>query len=73
MTNVTSYTGGTNALGEPHGKGFEEYENGDSYEGEFKDGKAHGQGVGKFANGSRYEGQFKDGEPHGQGDDEEPN
>ncbi|MBT6979626.1 MAG: hypothetical protein HN951_07315 [Flavobacteriales bacterium] len=53
-----TYTGETNERGEPHGKGFAEYGNGDSYDGEFKDGKMHGQGVAEFDDGSRYEGHF---------------
>ena len=67
QSGFVTYTGETNERGEPHGKGFAEYGNGDSYDGEFKDGKMHGQGVGEFADGSRYEGQFKDDGAHGQG------
>ena len=43
------------------------FENGDFYEGEFKDGKFHGTGTLKFKNGDYYEGEFKDGKRHGTG------
>jgi hypothetical protein len=43
------------------------YDNGDRYEGEWKDGKRHGQGTLYYKSGSRYEGEWKDGKRHGQG------
>jgi formylglycine-generating enzyme required for sulfatase activity len=43
------------------------WENGDRYEGEWKDGQREGQGVMVFANGDRYEGEWKGDEMEGQG------
>ena len=41
--------------------------NGDTYEGEWKNDVVHGQGTYTFANGEKYVGNFKDGKRHGQG------
>lgn len=43
------------------------YENGNIYEGEFKDSKPHGQGKMTYSSGAIYEGEFKNGKPNGQG------
>lgn len=45
----------------------EQYPNGDSYIGQFKNGQLHGQGVFYWADGDRYEGEYRDGKKHGQG------
>ena len=37
------------------------YANGDSYAGEWKDGKKHGQGIYTWADGERYEGEWDSG------------
>ena len=51
---------------ELNGKGKIKYENGDVYEGEFKDGELDGQGKFISANGKLiYEGEFKDGKQNG--------
>lgn len=44
-----------------------EFENGDSYKGETKDGRMHGFGVYHFSNGDVYEGDYVADVPHGQG------
>ena len=43
------------------------YENGDKFEGQFKDGKFNGQGTYYGAYGDKYVGEFKDDNFHGQG------
>ena len=52
-------------LREEYGNGFGKYKyiDGDSYEGEWKDGKFHGQGTKTFLNGEKYVGEFKENEP----------
>ena len=47
--------------------GAHAYANGDTYAGEWKDGKKHGQGIYTWADGERYEGEFVDGIYHGEG------
>ena len=43
------------------------WDNGDKYVGEFKDGSFHGQGTHTSADGDKYVGEFKDDLFHGQG------
>ena len=52
-------------LREEYGNGFGKYKyiDGDSYEGEWKDGKFHGKGTKTFLNGEKYVGEFKGNEP----------
>ena len=40
------------------------YDNGDKYVGEVRNGKPHGQGIFSFRGGQKYFGEFKDGQPH---------
>jgi hypothetical protein len=40
---------------------------GDSYSGEYRDGKMNGRGVYTWANGDRYDGQWRDDRRHGSG------
>ena len=40
-------------------KGIFYFNNGNRYEGDFKDGKAEGKGIYYYNNGSRYEGDLK--------------
>ena len=51
----------------PDGNRRIEFENGDVYEGEFKNGLMHGEGVYRWADGAVYEGEFKDGYRFGKG------
>jgi hypothetical protein len=51
-----------------HGRGTRTWKNnGEKYEGEWKDGKKCGQGVLTYADGGRYEGEWKDDKASGQG------
>lgn len=47
--------------------GVSVYNNGDKYDGSYKDGKLHGKGVYIFANGNKDEGNFKNGKLNGKG------
>ena len=47
--------------------GYNEYSNGDVYEGEFVDGQRHGSGILISASGDVYEGEFVDDQQHGRG------
>lgn len=38
------------------GKGYERYQNGNTYKGEFKKGKADGKGIYSWRNGEVYDG-----------------
>jgi hypothetical protein len=42
-------------------------DDGNIYEGQWKNGKRHGQGKETYADGATYEGEYKDGMRHGQG------
>ena len=50
-----------------NGKGTMVAENGDTYKGEWQNGKMHGQGTLVWANGDTYEGEWKNDKTHGQG------
>lgn len=43
------------------------FEDGQSYQGEFKDGFSHGEGSSTLPDGIKYEGQWEKGAPHGFG------
>ena len=49
------------------GKGLYLFESGDTYEGDFKDGKRHGKGVYSWKDGKKYEGRFENGIIEGKG------
>lgn len=50
-----------------HGKGSDEFANGDKYTGMYKNGKPDGPGIYTWSNGSYYEGEFKNGLKEGKG------
>ena len=47
---------------------IKQFDNGDKYEGQMKNGKMHGKGVYSFSNGEKYEGEFKDDMFEGKGE-----
>jgi len=61
------YTGNINVLKQPDGKGVMTYNDGDKYDGEWKDGEWHGSGVETCADGDKYEGEYKNGYACGRG------
>lgn len=61
------YVGEADNLGRKHGIGRFIYDNGDDYEGEWKDDRKHGRGIYKLSNGDIYEGEFVDGFRCGKG------
>ena len=46
-------------------EGVQTFENGDVYQGAFKDGKKHGKGILRTRNDRSYEGEWKYDKPHG--------
>ena len=63
------YEGGRNELTQRHGNGKMTFVNGDTYEGEYVEGKRRGHGVYKWkATNSRYVGEFLDNLKHGEGE-----
>jgi len=50
-----------------NGKGVYVYENGDRYEGEFKDGRRSGEGVFQYANGDSFAGSYDNDVRNGRG------
>ena len=48
-------------------KGRSDAPDGDSYEGEFREGARNGRGVYRWADGSAHDGTWREGEPHGYG------
>lgn len=61
------YEGEYNENDERHGHGIYRYEDGDVYEGEWKNGNEHGHGKYTSVTGDMYEGEWKDGLKHGHG------
>jgi len=61
------YTGNINADGDRHGNGVMKWDNGDVYEGEFKNDLIDGQCTYIWANGDMYEGECKNDKLDGQG------
>ena len=56
--------------GKPHGKGKVKWDNGDTYDGEWKNGLKEGYGVYQWSNGDRYEGEWDADTMEGQGKQE---
>lgn len=54
-------------------QGVQTFENGDVYEGAFKDGRKHGKGILKTRNNRTYEGDWINDKPHGFGINTFPN
>ena len=54
-------------------EGVQTFENGDVYQGSFKDGKKHGKGILRTRNDRSYEGEWKYDKPHGFGINTFPN
>ena len=68
LKNFTNYDGIQNFPEKfTYSSGAFTYNNGDKYEGEWKEEKRHGQGSYTWANGEKYVGEFKDGKFNGQG------
>jgi hypothetical protein len=55
----------TRRTGESFGQST--FQNGDVYEGEYRNGVRHGRGVYRFASGAVYDGEYVNGKKHGQG------
>ena len=50
-----------------HGTGTDTFANGESYTGDFENGKAHGKGEYLWPTGAQYVGDFEKGLKHGKG------
>jgi hypothetical protein len=50
-----------------HGQGTDSFQNGDTYTGEYVDGKPHGKGEYIWSSGQNYVGDFSKGKKHGKG------
>jgi hypothetical protein len=62
-----NYIGDLDDEGKRQGKGKMIFDEGGSYEGEFKDNKFHGFGIYKWYDNEEYEGEWKDNERNGKG------
>ncbi len=62
------YEGTFNIYGEYDGYGIYKFNNGEKYEGEYKNGIKNGKGKYTFSNGDIYEGEYKNGLRDGEGD-----
>jgi hypothetical protein len=58
FVDICGYTGDRNSAGLPHGKGHGTYWDGNSYDGEWVNGKMQGNGAMMYTNGNRYEGEW---------------
>jgi len=44
-----------------HGNGYEVFKSGNTYKGEYSEGKVHGEGIYKWKDGQTYDGTWKQG------------
>ena len=51
-----------------HGKGKLTFADGNSYEGDYRDGKREGNGTFIYSDGRKYVGGWRDGKEHGNGE-----
>jgi len=65
--NTYAYTGESNKNSLPEGNGKAVYKNGNSYDGEWTNGKPDGKGTFTWVNGDVYSGYFKNGYRNGNG------
>ena len=61
------YRGQLNSRGEKHGNGRMKYDNGNEYDGQWKNNKRDGKGSTRYASGNVYIGMWKGGKRHGFG------
>ncbi|XP_066563195.1 radial spoke head 1 homolog isoform X2 [Amia ocellicauda] len=61
------YEGDRNAADERHGIGKAVLPNGDTFQGQYENGKRNGQGTYRFKSGARYTGEYYMNKKHGQG------
>ena len=66
-TTATHSTAATAAATGRNGHGVANFESGERYEGEFRNGKYHGAGTYTWPSGQRYEGEWANGLYHGKG------
>tara|TARA_X000001036_G_scaffold350815_1_gene331590 strand:+ start:712 stop:1866 length:1155 start_codon:yes stop_codon:yes gene_type:complete len=59
------YDGTVNSVGQPHGRGLAEFDDGTRYEGDFWDGEVDGLAIGSAPHGGTFEGRFERGQLHG--------
>jgi len=65
--NNSTYIGYFDDENRLNGKGHKKWENGDSYEGDFKEDMRNGYGILKFGNGDIFQGEFKENYKNGKG------
>jgi len=61
------YFGQMNERGEKHGDGKMKYDNGNGFQGQWKNNKREGKGITTYASGNYYDGTWKAGKRHGFG------
>ena len=61
------YEGAVNEKNQPHGKGVFVYNDGERFEGEYRNGKRHGFGTYYFKDGEWFEGEYRKNQRNGRG------